>query len=442
MSRARATILTRVSKTNGQTTYTVYSPRDRDGRRLSLGTFANYEQAVSVRDRYNTATDKGSLAGESLLTLREYVDGPWRTLVDIEPTTRRGYLSYLNNHILPLIGHKKVRDITRSDILRMMDSLRAKGATKHTMNRCKMILSSVFSSLLDIEAIEQTPVVRIKAPRPAPPNKPVMLPEEVRDIFDNLPNKNARLFAHLLIETGVRYGEASELRKDDIDWRTGTVFVRRAVADVGDLDNPASTGRFYVKRTKGGRERITTVGKEVLALLSEHSSGMSPGDLLFPVSLVDPGYVEPRFRHEDVNLAEAEGLTEPNDRGYRYRHGTTSGYGPGGCRCDYCRAAVRQYRRSKRKRSTVAKTNLTGHMPREVWRRIWNEAVSSAGIQWTPTTHDMRHAHATWLLKSGVDLHTVKERLGHASITTTEQYLHRMRMEDDKISSVIGTMLG
>jgi integrase len=90
----------------------------------------------------------------------------------------------------------------------------------------------------------------------------------------------------------------------------------------------------------------------------------------------------------------------------------------------------------------VSKTNKTGHLPRDVWRQIWVAAVMGAGLDWVPTTHDMRHAHATWLLKSGVDLHTVKERLGHASITTTEQYLHRMGMEDDKVSSVISTMLG
>jgi integrase len=143
---------------------------------------------------------------------------------------------------------------------------------------------------------------------------------------------------------------------------------------------------------------------------------------------------------EDVDLSQATGYTERNEKGYRYRHGSTSGY-TSGCRCDFCRAAVRQYRREKSAKSPSLRTNTTGHLPRDSWRKMWVQAVESAGLDWVPTTHDMRHAHATWLLKSGVDLHTVKERLGHASITTTEQYLHRMNMEDDKVSSVIGTML-
>lgn len=436
----KATILTRTSA-KGAVSFTVYAPRDAEGKRPSLGTFDSREQAEAAVARHDECAKVGGRS-ESLMTLSEYVNGPWKDLTDLEPSTRKGYLSYLNNHVLPILGHRKVRDITRTDVLRLMDALRAQGKTKHTLNRCKMVLSSIMSSLLDIEAIDATPVIRIKAPRPAAPTKSVLMPEEVRDIIVALPNDAARMFAHVLIESGLRFGEASELRKKDIDWRTGTIYVRRAVSDVGDEDNPAGTGRFYVKVPKGKRERITSVGKDVLSMLKTHTIDMGPDDLLFPVLKVKPDYTEPRFKVEEVDLSKAEGLTERNDKGYQYRHGTTSGYGPGGCRCIYCTAAVREYRRGKRKRRPVARTNLTGHMPREVWRAIWTEAIAAAGIGWRPTTHDMRHAHATWLLKSGVDLHTVKERLGHASITTTEMYLHRISMEDEKVGSVIGTLLG
>jgi site-specific recombinase XerD len=40
--------------------------------------------------------------------------------------------------------------------------------------------------------------------------------------------------------------------------------------------------------------------------------------------------------------------------------------------------------------------------------------------------HGPRHAHASWLLAGGADLQVVKERLGHASIATTEKYLHAL----------------
>ena len=45
--------------------------------------------------------------------------------------------------------------------------------------------------------------------------------------------------------------------------------------------------------------------------------------------------------------------------------------------------------------------------------------------------HDLRHAHASWLLAGGADLQVVKDRLGHASIATTEKYLHTLPTADE-----------
>jgi site-specific recombinase XerD len=45
--------------------------------------------------------------------------------------------------------------------------------------------------------------------------------------------------------------------------------------------------------------------------------------------------------------------------------------------------------------------------------------------------HDLRHAHASWLLAGGADLQVVKDRLGHASIATTEKYLHSLPTADE-----------
>jgi integrase len=44
---------------------------------------------------------------------------------------------------------------------------------------------------------------------------------------------------------------------------------------------------------------------------------------------------------------------------------------------------------------------------------------------------DLRHVHASWLLHCGADLQVVKERLGHASIATTERYLHSLPTADE-----------
>ena len=40
------------------------------------------------------------------------------------------------------------------------------------------------------------------------------------------------------------------------------------------------------------------------------------------------------------------------------------------------------------------------------------------------TFHTLRHTYASWLVEKGVDLYTVKELLGHSTLTMTERYSH------------------
>ena len=56
---------------------------------------------------------------------------------------------------------------------------------------------------------------------------------------------------------------------------------------------------------------------------------------------------------------------------------------------------------------------------------------ATAGLDTTVRVHDLRHAHASWLLAGGADIQTVKERLGHGSLRTTEKYLHTLPDADD-----------
>lgn len=63
---------------------------------------------------------------------------------------------------------------------------------------------------------------------------------------------------------------------------------------------------------------------------------------------------------------------------------------------------------------------------------VWLPAVKASGVDFNVRIHDLRHAHASWLLAGGSDLKSVMDRMGHAQIQTTQKYLHALPDADQK----------
>ena len=77
----------------------------------------------------------------------------------------------------------------------------------------------------------------------------------------------------------------------------------------------------------------------------------------------------------------------------------------------------------------------SGHpISRNTFRtRVWRPAVAASGVDFEVPVHDLRYAHASWLLAGGPDVKSVMGRMGHAQITTTTQkYLHTLPDADTK----------
>jgi len=58
------------------------------------------------------------------------------------------------------------------------------------------------------------------------------------------------------------------------------------------------------------------------------------------------------------------------------------------------------------------------------WQEIFREVITALGFSYHYTLHDLRRSRATYWLTNGIDISRVKNRLGHASISTTQLYIN------------------
>lgn len=432
---------------NGRVRYTAYY-KDLKGRERSAGTFPNKKDADKAWQRAETQLAEGRVGdpARGRMTFARYVEETWLPHHQMEASTRQRYTYSLRKHILPEFGPMRMVDILPEHVRAWVARLRDEGVSAGTINANKAILSAVFTTALNDQVTFVHPCKGVKTPPVAAKPRTIITPEQFDTLYWALPDARMRLLVETAIESGLRWGELSELRTQDVETRSGVLTVRRAVVEVNPRFHPTG-GRFHVKDYPKDREyRRFKLSPALVRRLADHIAAyaLRPQDLLFSA---EEG-PSPKKRLRPVPDPDALGLTEPNAQGRQYRHGTLSGYSAGKCKCEHCKGAYAHYRAQRRAKGKdeprQPRTRDTdGHIPADWFRRqVWRPALSRAEVGARVRFHDLRHAHASWLLAGGADLQVVKERLGHSDIATTARYLHTLPEADETALTALDSIRG
>jgi site-specific recombinase XerD len=418
---------------------------DARGVRRSAGTFATKREA----DRAWASAEADALLGHGRdprrgkITFNAYVTGSWLPNHQLEHTTRQRYSYQIGKYLLTEFGAMKMSDIAPLHVREWITRLKEQDVSASTIADLKTVLSAIFTTALNDQVAAVHPCRGVKTPTVARKPRTIVTPEQFDLIHQALPHGPWQVLVELDVETGLRWGELTELRVRDVNTATRMLTVARAVVEINARFRDPDAPRFVVKDYPKDKEhRRVKLSPDIATLLREHiqTNSLRRDDLLFAMPAPEPELDAAAV--EDApppDLAEL-GRTEPNEDGRTYPHGTVTAYNLGGCRCQPCRDACARYRAQRRadgkddprNGGLGRKINTDGHIPRRWFaQHIWTPAVTTAGLDFTVRVHDLRHAHASWLLAGGADIQTVKERLGHGSLRTTEKYLHTLPDTDD-----------
>ena len=431
---------------DGKPRYTAYYLDIRD-RQRSAGTFGRKKDAEDAWKNAEAAIRAGRRGDPSRgkRLFEDYVLAEWLPHHQLEPGVRSEYARQIRKHLLPFFGPMKMREIMPEQVRHWVTDMQSRGVPPRTIQYCKVsILNAIFTTALEDEVVTIHSSRGVKTP--PVPKKPrrIITAAEFDLLYKALPGTDARLLVETDIESGLRWGELTELRVRDLDLVTRILTVSRAVVEVPAEEHP-SGGRFLVKDYPKDKEyRRLKLSAQITAKLLAHirARGLGPDDLLF--SYQAPARPAVRRR---LGVIETAGLTDPDVHGRRYRHGTLTAYNAARCRCEHCRGAYASYRAARRaggkdSARTPRARETDGLIPANWFRRqVWYPAREAAGLAGL-RVHDLRHAHASWLLAGGADLQAVKERLGHASIVTTERYLHSLPTADETALDALSRIRG
>jgi integrase len=431
---------------DGKPRYTAYYA-DIRGQERSAGTFGRKKES---EDAWKAA-EAGVRAGKRGDSSRgrqhfdAYVLKKWLPHHQLEPGVRGEYGRQIRKHLLPFFGPMKMRDIMPEQVREWVTWMQDQGIGARTIQYCKTsILNAIFTTALDDEVVMVHPSRGVKTPTVPVKARRIITAAEFDLLYKALPDADAQLLVETDIESGLRWGELTELRVGDLNPVNRILTVSRAVVELPPDEHP-SGGRFLVKDyPKDGEYRRFKLSAQITAKILAHidALGLGPDDLLFSYRAPE----RPAAKRRPA-ATESPGMTDPDEKGRRYRHGTLTAYNTAKCRCEHCRGAFASYRTARRAAGKdsprVPRARETdGHIPPDWFRhQVWYPARDAAGLTGV-RVHDLRHAHASWLLAGGADLQVVKERLGHASIVTTERYLHTLPTADDTALDALSRVRG
>lgn len=185
----------------------------------------------------------------------------WLADRDLKPRTREHYRQLLDHHLLPMFGSLTLAQITPAAVRSWHAGMGRDRPT--TRAHAYGLLRTILSTAVQDGEIPANPA-HIRGAGSAPRAKQIEIatPEQLAVIIAHMPPRY-RSMVLLSVFCHLRFGEAAELRRKDVDLAAGIVSVDRAVVRVGGVPEVTTP------KSAAGQRKVH-IPADVLPVLRDH----------------------------------------------------------------------------------------------------------------------------------------------------------------------------
>lgn len=200
----------------------------------------------------------------------------WMAAQSVRPATKANHATAFDLHILPVIGHLRVRDVKPSHVESLAAALAKKDLHANTIRLTLACGRALFTAAVKDEMIGSNPFSRARKPKAKRKAIDPFAPDELRRIISEArsPAYVAGGLVAVLAGTGCRTGEAAALNIEDWDGAAGTLAITKTYDPTHGLGPP-----------KSERSLRTIVVPAAVRPIIEAAIGGRTSGVLFPSEL-------------------------------------------------------------------------------------------------------------------------------------------------------------
>jgi len=297
-----------------------------DGRRKSFYA-ETQKEAIAKANKWNRDRELGLDADSAKRTVKQFLS-EWienTAKQRVRPSTYASYKSHITQHLIPVLGRTRLRNLSVPQVNAMLSALVASGMNPTTANLIRATLRTSLTSAVKWGLVTQNVAGLSDARRMRRERIKPLTIEQARALLVFTRDDRIGMLIHVAIHSGMRQGELLALRWEDVDLDAGELHVRHTLTKVaGKLtltDPKTEQSQRSIRLTTTAVGALRTQLERVHDLERGAAHRWQENDLVFP-STIGTYLNNSNVTHRFQELLEAAGL--PRQRFHDLRHCTAS----------------------------------------------------------------------------------------------------------------------